>query len=282
MDKQNKILKFLVIILLIAVLGLMGYIINNKSGDNTLQNNKIQVNVKEDNAKEYVYEAEYTYNNKYHEINLDIYTERNTSEGLNIQYIAGNKILLKDLKVPYFNFNTADAKNVNIEIKELYEKWAKEFDYLSENENCGTIVLNYKTYYTEKTVSVIIVAGSQCTDVMYPDYYGYTFNLETGKLLSYDDVILLTKYDKTETLSKFQNEIKEYIIKNISVEAQKGWINADGSNGDSIEDSLKTLNNNIKDNSIVYFLDKNNNLNIISKIYIAAGHGYSMHLLVAE
>lgn len=261
----------------------MGFIINNqKKLDNISQNNETQVNIKEDNSKEYVYKAEYTYNNKYHEINLNTYREENTREGLNIQYVDGNKIILEDLRVPYFNFNTADAKNVNVEIKELYDKWAKEFDYLSENENCGTIVLNYKTYYTEKTVSVIIVVGSQCTDVMHPEYYGYTFNLENGKLLRYEEAILLTKYDKDETLSKFENEIKEYITKNISIEAQTGWINTDGSNGNSTVNSIKKLNNSIKDNSIVYFLDKNNNLNIVSEIYMATGHGYSRHLFTAE
>lgn len=229
-----------------------------------------------------MYDADYKYNDKYNEIELSYNETHITKEGLEIEYDNSGRILLSDLKVPYFNFNTTDAKNVNLEIKNLYEKWAKEFDAISENANCGTIVLDYKTYYTKDTVSVVIVAGSQCTDVMQPEYFGYTFNLETGESLDYEQVIMLTSYDKDTTLNKIETEIKEYINKNIPLDVQKGWINADGSNGDSTTDSLKYLNDSLKNNNLVYFMDSNNKLNIISRVYIAAGIGHSMHLFVIE
>lgn len=281
MEKQNKVLKILVGLLLIFILLLVGCIVlGNQQIKNSATENK--VSIKEDDTRDYVYDADYKYNNKYNEIELSYSETYVTKEGLGIEYGNSGKILLNDLKVPYFNFNTTDAKNVNLEIKRLYEKWAREFDDISENPNCGTIVLDYKTYYTKDTVSVVIVAGSQCTDVMHPEYFGYTFNLKTGERLNFEQVIMLTSYDKDTTLNKIETEIKKYINDNIPLNAQKGWNNVDGSDGDSTIDSLKYLKSSVENNSLVYFLDANSKLNIISRVYIAAGSGHSMHLFVVE
>ena len=106
MEKKNTGLIVLVVILCLLVGGLGGYIICDKviNKDNDIDNNVVK-DIRINTEKDYVYDADYSYDNKYTEfvrkngndkvINIDRY-------GLSVSGRIG-KQYLSDLKVPYLN-----------------------------------------------------------------------------------------------------------------------------------------------------------------------------------
>lgn len=129
MEKKNTGLIVLVVILCLLVGGLGGYIICDKviNKDNDIDNNVVK-DIRINTEKDYVYDADYSYDNKYTEfvrkdgndkvINIDRY-------GLSVSGRIG-KQYLSDLKVPYLNINSDYAKASNEEIKKIYIEYAKD------------------------------------------------------------------------------------------------------------------------------------------------------------
>lgn len=289
-QKNNGGLVALVIILCLLVLGLGGYIVydkalSNKSDDiNQTKTEDSNITLKTDDTKDWVYDAEYKYDNKYTEYTREYATAGTIDTyGISISY-GDNK--LGSLKVPYININSNDAKKVNEQLENLYLKYAKEFDENAEasKNNVGVVctqVLNYKYYKYENIVSVIIYDDLQCTSPFVFNYHSYTFDLTTGKLLSYDDLLSKLNLDKNITLTKLENLAKDkmdarYSEWTTSIDLTTECHYNKDENGNPLygttncyEITNQLLKNAIDNNNVIFFVNNEGNLNVMTILYLA-------------
>lgn len=275
-----------IVVLVLLVVGLGGYLVYDKVINKDIVNNKKQnkvenKSIKLDNSKNYVYDAEYKYSNKYTELEEELGSS--TNDGFNIK--ESNK--LSDLKVPYININTDEAKEINKKLENLYLEYAKKFDELvlcDENENypCVVSVLTYKTYYTTDTVSVIVIYGSHATDVYHPNYLGYTFDLKTGKLLTIDEIANLNNLNRSQLLDKTKIAIENYTKNSDSYDENTEFLNEDYEyikNNINLNGKLLIEDSGIY-TGLVYFIDSDNKINLITKLEVAAQAGYKSQLII--
>ena len=207
MEKKNTGLIVLVVILCLLVGGLGGYIICDKviNKDNDIDNNVVK-DIRINTEKDYVYDADYSYDNKYTEfvrkdgndkvINIDRY-------GLSVNGRIG-KQYLSDLKVPYLNINSDYAKASNEEIKKIYIEYAKRFDACAEIDQDKAVscsqILTYKTFKYNNILSVVIISSIQATSKWVLDYNIYNIDLTSGKEIKYSDMVSSLGYDNDTLL----------------------------------------------------------------------------------
>ena len=300
-NKNNKgvtaLLVVLVIILSILCVLFATKTINlgRESSNNEVSNQKIE-SIKIDESLDYVYDAEYKYDNKYTE-----YTRENSSSGtietfgISISY-GDNK--LESLKVPYINIKGNDAKNVNEQLEKLYMEYAKEFDEnalaAKNNDNVVcTQVLNYKYYKYENIISVIVYDDAQCTSPFVFNYQSYTFDLTNGNLLSYDDLLSKLNLDKNDTLTnleilskdKMDAKYKEW-TDNIDLTTECHYNKDENGNPlygttNCYEITNQLLKKAIDSNNVIFFVNNNGNLNVMTILYLAfAQNGDRQYYLI--
>jgi hypothetical protein len=214
--------------------------VNNTSKNGT-NNSKTSNSKKIDESKDWVYNAEYSKENK------EIRTENET---------LGNKTFQtdKDLIVPYININSQDAKKANEEIKELYEEKYSEFgEYLSKSSD-GELkayscpLLEYKVYENQNILSIVIYNTERMivtnSSIGSKEIYihTYNFNLDTLEVATLDEMAVLCKFSSGNEVTKkikdweesqknliLEQENGEKYLKNF-IGAQEGqfYINEDG------------------------------------------------------
>ena len=124
-------------------------------------------------------------------------------------------------------------------------------------------IASYKTYIKDNLLSILIMVESGGTDVEQYKYYTYNFNLDTLKEYSYEEAYKLAGFNssnidamveeaikKSERITQFEEDITTYI-----------------------EKSINNYINSVEDKSIKYFIDENNELNVIVKIELPIGRG---------
>lgn len=212
-EKPKKKGKGILVVLLVLVLlcGLCAggyYFLMNKDNteesklvdkETTDKKDDVSKSIKEDDSKEFVYESEYRYDNKY--------TETGTRK-------------LSDLKIPHININSADAKKVNEELEKLYAQYAEYFEHSAacelglekgQSELCSIQYLSYQSFVSNDIASVKVWSGVSHTSVPLYSYYVYSFDLKTGKKLSYDELLTKLGYtDKDALDSKVKVAIDNY------------------------------------------------------------------------
>lgn len=286
-NKGVTALLILIIIILGAfcILVINGTISFNKSeptNDKQTGNNEPTTkSIKIDEDNDYVYEATYKYDNKYSE-----YVRENSSAGtidtfgITISY-GDNK--LKSLKVPFININSDEAKSINKKLEELYLKYAKGFDKNAEaakgnNDVVCTQVLNYKYYKHDNMISVLVYDDQQCTSPFVFNYQTYTFDLTTGKLLSYDDVLSKLGLDKEATLTKLEGLAKDKMAarysNNIDLTTECHYnTDEDGKpkygTTNCYEITNLLLKEAIDNKEVLFFVDNDGNLNVLTIFYLA-------------
>lgn len=202
-NKKVTILLVSIIIVLILAIGVCAglwfagdttKIINNKEEVIKEENSKTEENKnskKIDETQPWVYDADY----------LAGRTDKKLEE-----YIVS-----EELKAPYININSEDAKKANEEIKNMYEKSYKE------NFNDYTIgKISYEYVETKNILSVVIyevnclVRGGGRRNI-----YTYAFNLDDLKYATFKDMCLACNID--EDIVKGQ--VKELADKSIFKES---------------------------------------------------------------
>ena len=280
---KNIIIGILITITILLIILISFMLLNNKT--NNLESKNNSTSIKIDNNKDYVYDADYKYNNKYYKYgenkdgNKIVVDDKVTNKEIkstaesqiadfdvyeNVQY-------LKDLKVPFININSDDAKKVNKSLEKLYITTAKSFDLnatYDENGPLSRFVLNYKFYINNDILSVAIVDGGQATYIWLFNYYTYNFDLKTGKLLTYKDIY--TKVGIKE--NEIENKVEQVIINK-----QKEIMKDDDYFETNFEtfknESITNYKNSIYNNTLQYYLDENNKLSIITTFSVPAGSG---------
>lgn len=280
MENQNRskvviiLLTVIIILLVLCILFATGTISFNKKVDNNPDKNT-SISIKVDDSKDYVYDAEYKYNNKYTEY-VDGDIRENTIEkfGISIPYGSGK---LSDLKVPYINLDSSDAKSVNKKLESLYLEYAKAFDENIDDKEDGIIchqILNYKFYKYNDILSVIVFDGSKCTTPFAFNYATYNFDLNNGKLLSYDDVLTrlnLNKATVTDSLKKNAKAKMDSLNNNeedLSKACNLGDSDGKKETSNCYDMTYQLLQKSIDDNNILYFVDNSGELNVMMILYM--------------
>ena len=237
---------------------------------------------KVDDSKDWVYDATYTYDNKYTEFkrySSDGDEKRTISYyGIDVETRVGTQYL-SDLKVPFLNFKSNDAISVNNELLKLYNKYASKFDECAEeskNDNgpsCSQI-LTYRTYKYDNILSVVVINSTQATSTYVFEYNIYNFDLTTGNILSFDELVDKLGYNNDDIMDKITPLLKEKMDndtdnQNVDLSTECHWSDDKEKYGtENCYDITKVLvENSIKDNSILFFTDNDGVLNILPILY---------------
>ena len=286
----------IIILLVLIILGLGGYVIYDKVLSNKEvgedKNKEKPTSIKVDSTKEYVYDAEYKYDNKYTEYDRGSEGEDKVNTtidyyGIPVEY-SYNKQSLANLKVPYININSDDANNANQKLEELYMEYAKEFDVCASDakgEKTGGIgvscsqILTYRTYQYDNILSVVVIDAEQATSTWQLHYTIYNFDLSNGSSIGYNDMLTKLGLNNETVLEKLKQKAKTRMD-----EIHSKWTNT--LNLTEACNSLKDENGNpkygttncyditnqlleksITDNNILFFVDNDGNLNVMAILH---------------
>ena len=268
MKKKTGDMMVLVIILGVFVLGVLGYIIYGIVNDKDKAKD-----IKIDTEKEYVYVANYSYDNEYEEfvrnkdkdeiVNIDYY-------GISVSYRKGTQYL-SDLKVPYLNIDSEYAKTANNELEKLYIDYAKKFDACAklakDSSNSCSEILTYEIYEYNDILSVVVIYSEQYTSVWSLNYNIYNIDLKTGNEIKYSDMIDKLGYDKNTLLDKEKELLKNKMNETWGKYGDLSSACDNDGNKNCYDIANNLLENSINDNSILFFTNTSGNLNIIVTLY---------------
>lgn len=230
--------------------------IKNDTTENQESNNNKNVVSKLDNNKAWIHDADYNLPTSEESYYVDL----------------TNLISAKDLIVPYININSDDAQKANQEIYELYKGLIDAFNKNIKDKKWYTLV-KYKDYTYDNTVSVVITTETHGTDVPLYKHYTYSFNLDNGKLLSYEEAYKITGLS--------ESNINDKVNKSITNALKQKYSN----NSDFNTYNNKSINNyktSVNNGTIKFFIDGNNKLNIIVTLEIPAGRGQFDTIITVE
>ena len=259
--EKNKIIFIIAIIFGLILMIVTIFLIYNYSSNKTPS----IASIKLEKDKEYVYTADYVYKNKYNEFSIP--QEGNSNEeatinnGIKVNYTSGTWYL-SNLKVPYINIKSEDAYIINSSLKKLYLNYAKKFDNCASESSCS-LILTYKTYIYDNILSVIVIDSTKENDPWLLNYQTYNFNLDTGSLLGYNSVLAKLGYSKIDTLSTIKNKIKGYLDSTYNNLDLNNCKDEDDKNDTCYNISNKLLEDSINNNSLLYFVNNNGNINVI-------------------
>ena len=254
----------------------------NSSKKNEESSTKTEKSIKLDDSKDYVYDADYKYDGqKSSEYKCSIHVfPINDELGLKNINPTDGKCLLSSLKVPYVNLNTDDASKVNEEIKNLYIENAKKIDEVAENNmTTVSIILNYKSFVNNDILSIVVGNAYLSTGNSLEgfDYKTYSFDLKTGKLLSYDDVLSKLGYTRDSVIEKIKTVLsgEAYAqIKGAAEQMGKDYFNS----------QIDMINDDINQGKLRFFVNESGKLNIFIKDVVGAASkfGYNYHIITLE
>ena len=253
--------------------------------------------IKIDVSKEYVYDAEYKYDNKYTEYVRTPGSEDRTIDYYGIPVFSSGKENLKNLKVPFINIDSDYAKTANAELEKIYLKYAEEFDsYAKENADVTAVscsqILTYKAYEYNNTLSVVVIDAVSCTSPYIFNYHVYNFDLNDGSKISYDNMVSRLGYNKKTVFDKVKDSIKNKMDNLMSNDADLDLSTAcHYSTGDDgkpaygttncYDITYKLLQDSITDGSVLYLTDTDGNLNLLPILYFDFfQNGSSNHYLI--
>jgi len=227
--------------------------------------------VKDDNANNVIANGEETeknnisVNEQVPETNNNV--EENVEESKEVGKIDKNKELIYSAynkyaneysySIPKININSQDVIAINSEI----EKLITETKTGIEDESFWYVNIGYKTYINGDILSLVI---DKNTGYDYTDYVVYNVNMKTGKKYSNEELIILKGYSTNEFLNKLPELYKkQYMGEYITEEQLNSSIHSVPYN--------KTISKENYSINEPMFLDDNGNVNIVAKIYKAAG-----------
>lgn len=291
MEKKNSIILILVIIILILSSTLIYFYINKEKQKICGNNEQINVKQKVDENKELVYDANYSYFKPYnpHEPNFS-YNDKSYPVYYKSDYNhkPNHNYSFKDINVPYININSNDANKANMKILQLFDYYAERFINEYEKFHSGNSIISYVIDYTlvsykssniNNNLSVLITSEAHGTDLPVYNYYSYNFDLNTLKLLSYEEVYKKLGFTDNNINDKVKEAIRNHESFKEYSDNYTGW-NRCGflgikrencSKEDWINKSIDNYTKSVKDKTITYYIDNNNDLNIIVYTYIPAG-----------
>ncbi|MGM9876175.1 MAG: hypothetical protein ACI310_02980 [Bacilli bacterium] len=280
MEKRMKWLIVLNIILIILVVGLSIFItydkvLRNDSEDKNIPHDDNVTSIKINDDLDYVYNASYSYENKYTEYSRTIWGDDDkiitiSNFGIPVDFRTVRQYV-SDLTVPYININSSYASTVNNELENLYIEYAKNFDVCADDMakysvGC-TEILTYRTYNYRDILSVVVIYGMQVTSNWILSYNTYNFDLTTGSEITYNDMISMLGYNKDTLLQSQETLLKnkmDELWKNIDLSTD---CVVEGNNMNCYDIANKMLEDSINDKSILFFANNDGVLNIFAIPY---------------
>lgn len=258
---NKKIIFAIIIIILIAVIS--GILIFKNANNKEESKKEEIVNQEKLSKEELVYDAKY-------ENNLEITSYKDN---------FGREYSVEDIKLPYINLDSEDAKKANKEIEELHKNLIKEFKenlgYINQGMMTNDCIANYNSYVNGNTLSIVI--DIEYGERLYKDYCTYNFDLETLKLLTYEEVYKKAGITEENISTKVENAIR-------SCEIYKEYEQNEAE--ECIQKTIKSYNNKSLKNIglsgidseyyLGYYLNKEGNLDIIIYFDILADRGYRL------
>lgn len=181
--------------------------------------------------------------------------------------IAYKTYYAKDIIVPFINIDSNDASKANDEIKEVFDEAINFYNEGVENK-INFVSIDYEKFIDNNIASVNLWYGKGGTDVIRPDYYTYTFDLTTGKMMSFEE--LYQKFDLNK--NQVDMKIKEEITDEVNDIFEDSF--RDKNSTTYINESIDNYEKNLEDNTLKYFVNDDGELCIIARLSIPAGAGY--------
>lgn len=255
--KGGKGLIITLVLIIILLLGGIGYFaydkfIANKSDDTKEEKKKDEPKdtIKIDESRDYVYNAEYDTDNAPE------------------SYIIGDRTYtLDEIVVPYINIDSEAAKKANQNIKSIFDEL---MDAYNDGANGGLGYVKYceyDFYINDNILSIVFKTGTGATDVVFPYYHTYNFDLNTGEKLIYKNAIALTGFSSDTLFEKVKEQIGEH-MKAYSYPAKDGEWSYDNLYTHSVNDYTSSVDN----GSVEFYFDDNNTFNVQAVIYLPGGN----------
>lgn len=215
--------------------------------------------LKTDADKELIYDAEYTYEN----LEGKEYTTSSTQKTYS----------LEDIKVPVININSSYATKANNEIKEVFNKLAKQFKDELEGSQTSYGIASYEYYIDTNILSVKIEIEKGSTSTPVYEYYTYNFNLEDGSELSYEEAYEFAGFTSSNIDSKVESAIKKTLEEKME-EFEQLTNNSNNVDFDTYNKaSIQNYRDSVSDDNIKYFINEDEKLNVVVDLEIPADRG---------
>ncbi len=216
--------------------------------ENVQENNDTQETVtmvsKLDDSRDWVYDAEYEKN-----VIADSYTN-----SYDETYFA------KDIVVPYINVDSPDANRINLKIKDIMEELVSTFNAGATEEEPKRYINECRYEYSANNdiLSGMLVYSVGQTAVPVDQYYVFNLSLKDGRVCTYEDCYTACGFSKEDIDSKVKSKITELVSSYLTEEDDEGFV----------QKSIDTYDTLVSENNIMYFIDSNNKLNVISRVSI--------------
>jgi len=212
--------------------------------------------LKIDENKDLVYDAKYTY-----DVSETSYIMPYSEDG-------SGRYSINDIVVPFINIRSVDANLANKEIEALYQSLVNEYKHYLLHDKISFVNSSYVSYTNGNVLSILITINRGGTDVGSTQYYTHNFDISTLTVLSYVDIYTNCGFNGNDITSNVESKITSYLYNG-------SWFKfSTKEEGSSyVESSIKNYTDSVIDNSIKYFIDNENNLNIIVNITVPVGDG---------
>jgi len=158
-----------------------------------------------------------------------------------------------NVRVPFINIDSYDAEVANREIIRLVDKKIEEVNGTDGwyDEVGAYFEFNYTTYISNNIAAVIIKTGIEATDIMLPDYYTYTFNINTGYILSYSDACEMAGFSSVS----LERTIEEIVTETLKKEIHEAY-GADSPYLEYVEETMSNYHQAVKTGEIGFVIDE--------------------------
>lgn len=113
-----------------------------------------------------------------------------------------------DVNIPYININNAIVEEFNTQIKDTFEKKAKNI--LNSQNNNAIYTVNYSAYISNNILSVVVRSTlKEGTNPQRDIVQTYNYDLTNRKKCTIDDMLELKGITKKEANQKIKEEIKK-------------------------------------------------------------------------
>lgn len=257
---------------------------NSNETSNGVNSNSQTVSIKEDDTKDYVYDAEYNNHNMpngYVKGKASNNSKRISNDIFNsIEVNPSDPQSFDDMKVPYINIKGAQA--INKMIEHNYLDYVQEFVYYTSNSDepfPTRSVLTYYTYTSDDVLSIIIAYGQAQTTPISVNYSIFNYDLKTGKLLSNDE--LIQKMGFTNVDDQVKNKVTDYLENDwLSDSRNERRFNFGNGETDIVDYNVNDYLNNSKDR--LMYIDNDGNLNVIMYLEVGAEHSSRKSFVISK
>lgn len=258
--KGNKGLVIALVIIIVLLLGGIGYfaydkfIAKNKADshekDKKKDDPKEEDTIKIDESRDYVYNAEY-----------------DTGNAPESYVIGDNTYYLSSIVVPFINIDSEAATKANENIKGIFDELLASYNDGANGGNGYVKYCEYDFYINDNILSIVFKTGTGATDVVFPYYHTYNFDLNTGEKLIYKNAFALAGFSSDTLLDKVKEQIGEH-MKAYSYPAKDGEWSFDS----CYNQSINLYNTAVEENAVEFYFDDNNKLNIQAVVYLPGGN----------